>query len=571
MRFKIIRIVIFSIFAVIALDLFYAQVIRGAYYYNLSVNNRIRVIPLEGQRGVIRDRNGIVLAENRLAFNVAVIPQDIQDKERLFDFLSEVLGETKKDLLQTFFMRKDTSFAPVVIADDVDKRVAMVLEENKYRFPGLYIQETSKRWYPFGRIGAHVLGYVGKISRVKIEKMDEYGYTPQSVVGYSGIEEYYDSYLMGKPGGLQIEVDSRGRQMRLLSIKEPEKGQDVQLTIDARVQQLAVDALGDSRGAVIVMNLDNGEVLGLVSAPAYDPNIFADARRQKQARMIFIDNDAPLLNRAIKGLYPPGSVFKTVVTVAGMSTGQLKTSTTFFCKGAHYLGRRRFRCAHVHGSQDLLEGIAHSCNVYFYNVGAMVGPEEMYKAAKIFDLGNLTHIDLPFEEKGYIPSKVQNKLRYNKNWYNGDTLNMSIGQGDVLVTPIQVIRMMATVARSGEEVQPHLIEQIGDQKIVSLSTVKKLPVREEIFRILQKGLRLVVADPSGTARLLDMEGFEVSGKTGTAQSVADKPAHAWFVGYNRGGKVNIAFCVFLEFGGSSYNAVRISRDLLKQLKEEGVI
>jgi len=570
MRLKILRVIIFFFLLVIAVDLIYVQAIRGPYFYSLSVNNRIRVIPLQARRGTIFDRNGIVLADNRLSFNVTVIPQDVQDKDKLFDYLSGTLKIGKKELLQRFYEKKIAPFAPVSIADDVERKVAMMLEENRFRFPGLYIQEDFRRRYPFEAVGAHVMGYVGQISRAKIEKLQDYGYTPQSMVGYSGIEEYYDAYLMGKEGGQQIEVNSRGQQVRLLSTRDPEAGKDIQLTVDQRIQQIAHEVMGERNGAVVVMDLDAGELLGMVSYPAYDPNVFTDSKRNKQSRYIFTDPAAPLLNRAVMGQYPPGSVFKAVVSTAGLISGKLSPYTTFFCKGAHYLGRRRFRCTHQHGTQNLIEGIGHSCNVYFYNVGLLLGPDLISKYARVYGLGSLTHVDLPFEEKGLIPSRLFRK-KQNRGWYKGDTLNFSIGQGEVLTTPLQMVRMMASIARRGDEVQPHLTRQIDGQDIIHFSSTRKLNLAPEIFDILHMGLRSVVTDGAGTARQLNMQDYIISGKTGTAQSVPGKKEHAWFVGFTKENTRNVAFCVFLEHGGSSYYAVSVVKELFRRIKEEDIL
>jgi penicillin-binding protein 2 len=571
MRFKIIRLITIMLFIAIAGNLIYTQLLRGQYYYNLSVNNRIRVIPLSGSRGRIMDRHGVVLADNRLSFNITIIPQDVRDKEQLFFYLSNVLKVNKEILLKRFAEKKVTPFAPVVIAEDVDKRVAMILEENKYRLPGLYIQETFQRQYPFREVGAHVLGYVGKINRSMMEKLKDYGYSFQSIVGKNGVEEAYDSYLIGKEGGLQIEVNSRGQQVHLLGIREPQNGQDIQITIDQRIQTIAASALGESAGTVIVMLLDTGEILAMVNAPSYDPNIFVDSQLKKQVARVTMDKASPLLNRAIQGLYPPGSVFKAVVSLAGLSSGKISRHTPFRCDGAYHLGQHRFGCAHVHGSQSLMEAIIHSCNVYFYNVGNILGPDLLSKYAKMLGLGSATEIDLPYEEKGLVPGPIQRKLQQNRGWYKGDTLNFSIGQGDVLVTPLQLVRMIATIARNGQEVQPHMIMKIGDTEVVSLSTVRQVKLKEEHFAAIQQGFRGVVTEPSGTARMLNMDDIVVAGKTGTAQSVGHRDHHAWFVGYIPEGKLRIGFCVFLEYGGSSLHAVGLARQILLQMRDEQIL
>lgn len=569
MRLKIIRIIVTVLFVILAVDLIHIQALQGRNYFSLSVNNRIRVIPLEGQRGRIFDRNGELLADNRLSFNATVIPQDVLDQNALFLFLSRVLKSDQQKLLALFQQKRDAPFAPVVIAEDIDQQTAMVLEENKFRFPGLHIQENFRRWYPGGEIGAHVLGYVGKIDSLKIKKLKEYGYSQQSMVGYSGVEEYYDQYLKGTEGGVQIEVNSRGQQVRLLGIREPERGKDIQLTIDSRLQKAASDALAGHHGVIVAMDLDSGEILGLVSSPSFDPNIFSDEKRRREKGPVIKDPASPLLNRAIKGQYPPGSIFKTVVSVAGLSTGKIDTKTSFHCPGFYTLGRRRFRCAHVHYDLRIVEAIGQSCNVFFYNVGSILGPDVMHRYARMFGLGEETRIDLPAEESGRVPSRALRR-KQNSDWYKGDTLNFSIGQGDVLATPIQVTRLMATLARSGRVVQPHLLKAIGEEQFVKLAVVKALKVDQQVFDTLHEGMRAAVAGEHGTSRLLDMRGFEVYGKTGTAQTVPGKDAHAWFAGYNLTGQKRIAFCVFLEYGGSSYYAVRVAQGFLKTLKTEKI-
>lgn len=555
----------------IACGLFYTQVIRGQYYYNLSVNNRIRLVPVEGRRGRILDRNGVVLAENRMAFTVSIVPQDLKSSERLFKFLSDTLKIKKTKLLERYQQRKITPFAPVAVAEGVDKTAAMVLEESRFQFPGLIIEPALQRHYPFQTTGAHILGYVGKIDLEKAEKLKEYGYTYLSIIGKTGVEEYYDSYLKGNTGGVQIEVNSRGQQVRLLSVKQPANGQDLQLTIDQRVQQIASDVLADRAGAVVIMNLDSGELLGMVSSPSFDPNVFVESSAGLSPGSYFTNRAAPLLNRAIAGQYPPGSVFKTIVTIAGLASEKISPQTTFNCNGVFVLGRARFHCLHVHGPQNLMQAITHSCNVYFYNVGDRVGAELLDKYSRMFGLGGLTEVDLPGESKGNVPSPLQRKTKQKRGWFRGDTINYSIGQGDLLTTPLQIARMMATIARHGREVQPYLIKSIGDQEIVKFSTVRNVNIDPKIYAILQAGFRAVVGDSTGTARTLEIEGLDAAGKTGTAQTTKGKDTHAWFAGYTTRGKTRLAFCVFLEYGGSSYHAVVATREILLRMQAEDII
>ncbi|MCA9400552.1 MAG: penicillin-binding protein 2 [Candidatus Omnitrophica bacterium] len=571
MRNKIIRIVIVIFFGVIVVDLIYIQAIKGEFYHRLSTNNRIRIVPLEGWRGKIMDRHDSVLADNRLAYDVLVTPQEVKDINAMVKFLSSVIDVSETNLIRNYTSRKFTPFAPVTIAEDVSRDQAFRIEENKFRFPGMFVQETFKRTYPDGLYQAHILGYVSKISRAKREKYKEYGYTPQSLIGYSGIEEYYDTYLQGQQGGLQIEVNSRGQQVQLLSLKEPTKGLDVVLTIDKELQKISHDLMAGQNGVILVMDMDSGEILGMTSSPAYDPNIFVNPNISYQLNDVFQDKQSPILNRAIKATYPPGSVFKVLLALAGLDSKKITPYTPFICEGFLELGGIRFGCTHQHGSQNLTESLAHSCNIYYYRLGQILGVETIYTYAKKFGLGQVTHIDLPYEKEGLIPNKRIKRIMRKEPWYTGDTLNMSIGQGDVLTTPLQLVRLLSIVGNSGLDVQPHLIKKIGEQEVLRYQYPKRIHIPESTFSHVQRGLRATVSDYSGTAHVLDIPQIYVAGKTGTAQTFGGREDHAWFVGYAKTDKRNISFCVFLEHGGSSHNACLVARQLLLRLKSADII
>jgi len=531
MRIKVIRIIIIGLFLIIALDLIYVQVIRGRYFYHLSTNNRIRIVPLEGWRGKIKDRNGNILADSRVAYNVMVAPQDIGDRQKIFQFLSKVL-EIDQEIIEKRYLRKKLApFAPVTVAENISRDKAIVLEEGKYRYPSLIIQEGFKRSYPLKKNSAHILGHVGKVNRAKRERLKEYGYSPQSIIGYEGVEEYYDAYLKGGEGGIQIEVNSRGQQVRLLSFKEPTKGQDITLAINSDIQQIAMDLLEGATGAIVVMDMSNGEILGMTSSPAYDPNVFVDVKKQKRLPSLFSNTRAPFLNRAIRGLFPPGSVFKITVAIGALDSRKITEHTSYNCKGYYKLGGRKFRCAHTHGLQNLIQSIAHSCNVYYYHVGSLLGVEGLYRYARKFGLGLLTYIDLPYEKSGFIPNRRHRFQRGKRQWYAGDILNYSVGQGDVLVTPLQLVRMIATIANDGMEVQPHIVQSIGGMPVKQYNFKRKIKIDEQALKTVQKGLRAAVTDYSGTASILNFEELYVAGKTGTAQASGEKGDHAWFVGY----------------------------------------
>ena len=569
MRIKILRVIVIILFLFVALELIYVQAVRGRYYFKLSKNNRIRVVPLEGERGRIFDRNGKILADNDASYNLMITPQDVGNKEELFLFLEKILGTDARRLWNVYLANRTAPFVPVVIFKDLSREKAIILEENKYRFPSMIVQQSFKRIYPLNKNSAHLLGYVTKMNRLQIERFKEYGYSPESMMGSTGIEEFYDYYLRGEEGGLQIEVNSRGQQMRLLSFRESTKGQDVTLTIDSDLQHEALALLADRPGAIVAMDIKNGEMMCLTSSPAYDPNAFIENVTARVSAM-FSNPLAPLLDRTIKAAYPPGSVFKVPVAVAALDSQKINEHTTFFCPGFFELGKTRFGCVHEHGTQNLIEAIAHSCNVYFFHVGLALKAPTIEQYARLLGLGSKTRIDLPYEKEGKIPSPSQNFLA-GKRWFAGDTLNMVIGQGNVLTTPLQLVRMMATVARDGALVQPHLIAAIGNRAFDGYFYEHQINISKEFFHIVQKGLRTAVTDDAGTAHILDRNDLFVAGKTGTAQSSAGKEDHAWFVGYAQGDHRTIAFCIFLEHGGSSHNACLMASQFLSFMKNKQIL
>jgi penicillin-binding protein 2 len=313
------------------------------------------------------------------------------------------------------------------------------------------------------------------------------------------------------------------------------------------------------------MDLTNGDLISLVSSPSYDPNVFFDKNKNEDLHSYFNDPLTPLLNRTVSGLYPPGSVFKVPVALAAIQLHKITPSTMFDCPGYMMVGNRKFGCSHVHGVQDLEEALAHSCNVYFFHVGLLVKPPIIAAFAKAFGFARPTGVDLPFEAKG----KLMTGASAGRSWYTGDVLNLSIGQGYTLVTPLQLTVMMAAVANNGVILRPRVVKQVGEDEVPVMEFSKRplIRLRDETWHAVQEGLKAVVDDPQGTGHdLKEVHGLDIYGKTGTAQSVHGKANHAWFVGYTRSLKGNIAFCVFLENGGSSENSVRIARDLLFKLQ-----
>ena len=545
-------------------DLVYLQVIRGGYFFRQSEGNSIRIIPFEGKRGRILDRNGKVLADNKKSFCIAIIPQDQKDKKDVFHFLSNVVNISAGVLETRFKNNRLTPFSPVVVAEDISRQQAIVVEENAYKYPGLLILERYARYYPYGAVGAHVIGYVGKVDEQRMRQIQAYGYSPDDLVGYSGVEERYDADLRAEPGGRQIQVNSRGQQVRLLSVREPAQGKDIVLTIDQGIQHAAYQALEGRRGAVVVLDPQRGEVLALVSSPAFNPNDFSQRDDRSRAAAYLKDKDSPLINRAVAGQFPPGSVFKIPVSLAGLQERKFKPTDSFNCPGYFDLGNRHFTFAHAFGMQDFIQAMGHSANEYFFHIGLGLGADMMARYALLFGLGERTGIDLPYEVKGAIPRRGS-----LTQWFAGDTANMSIGQGYVLTSPIQLARMMAVVENEGQFVDPYVAALLGGVDVPHTPSLRRLALRPEVWTVLKQALRVVVKMETGTAHMLDLPGLEIYGKTGTAQAAAGKSDHAWFAGVVKTSKREFVFVVFLEHGGSSANAGFAAKNMLETLEVEG--
>ncbi|MDP3143484.1 MAG: penicillin-binding transpeptidase domain-containing protein, partial [Candidatus Omnitrophota bacterium] len=304
--------------------------------------------------------------------------------------------------------------------------------------------------------------------------------------------------------------------------------------------------------------------------PAFNPNAFIDRNDDNLISSYFRDSAAPLLNRAIKGLYSPGSVFKIITMLSALETGKISFFTSYLCNGHFFLGAHEFSCWEAHGLQDLRQAVTHSCNVYFYHLGLLVGPDLLGRLAREFGLGVPTGIDLPSESRGLVPSRLQKKISKNEIWYNGDTVNFSIGQGDLLTTPLQMVKLMAAVINESVNLRPHVVKKIGDKEIEYKIPTARMKMKSEFFEKARSYLRAVVSEPTGTANILDIPGLNIAGKTGTAQ-VGKGKSHSWFVGFLPYQKPRMAFCVFLENGGSSYNSCVVAKEMLQAMLAQKIL
>jgi len=571
-RINIISAAIFASSLLLLTALFYFQIIGYGYYRSLSLKNTVRTIPLEASRGAIYDRKGIVLAKDDISFNLVLIPQEISDLGNTLNMLSVVTGRKREDLEAIYRKNYRLPFVPADIISNIPPEKAFKMEERLVDIPGAFIWSVPKRLYPNGRVGSHVIGYIGKIADSELKRLKDYGYSMRDLVGKNGVEQQYDAYLKGDDGGIQIEVDSRSREVSRIGFKEPRKGKDLTLTIDLGLQRFVDMLFKGKKGACIVMESQTGRVRALVSSPEFDPNIFVtgkDADRLKILR----DTGHPLLNRAVTGTYPPGSTFKTVVAYAGIATGTVKETTSFLCTGVFKLGNTSFRCwkESGHGYQDIVQALTHSCNVFFYSLGKALGAEQIYRYALSFGLGSLTDIDLPQEVKGIAPGPMWKRFALKAPWYEGDTINYSIGQGYLEVTPIQMLRVITIVANNGFCPQPYVVEDIEGVKI-SHRREYSPRLRPEFFKMVRAGLFDAVNGPTGTGQNAKVNGLDISGKTGTAQAGPSRESHAWFIGFLPANEPLISLVVFIEHGGKGgENAASIARLTAVYLKENGFL
>jgi len=555
---------IISGFMVLISALFYTQIIKGSFYLEKARNNYIKIVPLYARRGSIYDRNHVLLAADRPTFNIAVIPYQIRnEKDELFSELS-LFFQIKEETLHRKYRKNFLNvFSPVDIMIDLKKEDALKIK-NRFK-DRVVIRALPRRSYPFAREFSHVLGYV-KEEQMSYKDIKEYGYSPFERVGKSGLEIFYDSYLKGEDGADLVEVDSRGRIVGYLGTKDTVKGRDLFLTLDSRMQQAAYQAMGDWRGAFICLDPDSGEVLTFVSKPSFDLNAFVSG---KGVGTYFIDKNKPLLNRGIQSRYPPGSVFKTLLALAGLEEKIAVPSTTYTCTGGVKIGGGVFRCLHNHGSLNMYQAIARSCNVYFYNLGLKLKADRIAKWCRRFHLDKISGIDLPYEKAGLVPDRAWKKKKYKAGWYGGDTANFSIGQGYLEITPLRAALLMAAYANGGSLLHPYLAGFVEEDKIPHLGSVP-VNVSETNLKVIRRGMRQVVSDEQGTARILEQLHLGLAGKTGTAQNGRGKN-HGWFSGFFPYDRPEYAFCVFLENAGSSYQAVKVLNDFLSILKQDKVL
>lgn len=567
-RIRIANVSVAVIFFFLALGLFNLDVLKGRSFKAQSDKNCVRLLPQWGARGSIVDRSGNLLVGNKLSYDLMILPQDSQLRSQAMRAAADILGKDTSALAAAYKLNYVGASLPVLVASGISREQAIALEELKNDLPSIIVQSRPVRYYPYGKLGSHLFGYLNEIDLWRLTKLEDYGYKTRDIVGFGGVEEKYDYYLRQEEGGLSFEVDHQGKFVRTLGFKPPVNGKDISLSIDLRIQKIVEDALADKTGAVVVMEPASGEILAMASAPGFDPALF-----NTNASLDSLINDpaSPLVNRAISFAYPPGSVFKAVVASAALEHKKIDPATTFICEGSLVIGGKKFSCSSTHGPQELTQALAHSCNVFFYKTGLLLGGQLVHDWAVRFGLSRPTGIDLPYEASGFIPSPRWRSINKFKSWYNGDTANIAIGQGDCLTTPLQITRMMAVFANGGYLVNPYVVSAVGGSDI---STVQRksvaLKLKESTLYQVREGLRDVVKTPKGTANILGSVGTAVAGKTGTAQAPPGR-AHAWFCGFFPFDQPKYVICVFLERGGSGGASVAVAKEIIEAMIAKGIL
>ncbi|MDP8298974.1 MAG: penicillin-binding protein 2 [Candidatus Tantalella remota] len=572
MRIRVFTLILAFCMIVLVGSLCRTQLFMYERFRTMSEGNRLKVVPLMAPRGTIFDSSGRALVKDVLSFNVSVIYSRIKDVESLAEDVSRLLDTPREELLEKIKKGRGQAYRPVTIASDVGVENAIHVEEASMDHPGLLLEVSAKREYIYGTTAANMLGYLGLLNRSEFNRLKHYGYRINDLVGRSGIEKQYDDYLRGSHGGKQVEVDYRGQEATILGLKEPVPGKDVQLTIDIDLQKFCDGLLTDKRGAIVVMDPYTGAILAMASSPTYDPAIFIDSRRNEEVKQILYDNEYPLLNRAISGAYPPGSVFKVVVASAALEEGVVTPETVFSCSGSLKLGRRTFHCwkKDGHGEQSLKEAIKNSCNVFFWRLGMLLGVDNIAKYAEKFGIGSRTGIDVPGEVSGNLPSSEWKKKRFKEKWYKGETLNYAVGQGYLITSPLQVARMMSVFANGGALVTPYLVSEVGGVPVADEERVG-LDISPETIEIVREGLKKVVNDRRGTGMKAKLKDVVVAGKTGTAQTSKSKN-HGWFAGFAPFEDTRITVVIFDEYGGKGgYYAAGTGGKVIQKAYDLGLL
>ncbi len=576
--------IVLAVFGALFMRLFYLQILEGPEYRRLSENNCIRLQEIPAPRGLIFDRNGRMLVDNRPSFNLTIVLKDARPLGRTLEKLSQLMGVSVAELKSRIAARKASAYKPIVLMHDMDRDLLAAVEVHRFDLPGVAVSVQPRRQYLNHDVAAHLIGYLGEVNLKELKSAGGAGYKPGDFIGKLGAEKTFEKLLRGKAGGRQVEVNAAGQVVRVLNTVDAKPGYNIYLTLDLALQAKARDLLEGLAGAVVAMDPNDGEILAMASSPSFDLNVFVSGLTPGKWRSLSRNPFRPLENKAIQGEYPPGSTYKIVTAIAGLEEGVIDENTTFFCPGFYRFGNRIYRCwkRGGHGNVNVVKALAESCDVFFYNVGHRLGVDRLAWYAHACGLGRPTGIALDHEAGGLIPTASWKRKRTGVPWQRGETLSVAIGQGYDLATPLQNVVMISAIANGGLRYQPMILKRIetAEGRVVRQlrpKLVGRLPVSPRTLALVRQGLWQVVNGKHGTARICRVKGIEISGKTGTSQVVgrkkgetgkvvrpAHRRAHAWFVAYAPSDNPRIAVAVVVEHGEHGSSAASpIARELIK--------
>ena len=585
-QLKITTMVVLAVFVVIIFRLWFLQIVTGSIYRTKSESNRIHLQELSPIRGMILDRNGEKLVGNRPSYDLFVIPEEIQDQAQLLRSLNRLVGlepESAEQKLDETAIRYP--FRPICIKKDIPRDDLAVIETHRFNLPGVMIKVKPQRHYVFGNLASHLLGYLGEINENQLRGGHYPDNKPGDLIGQSGVELKWQRLLNGMPGGEQVEVDAAGRKIRVVSRKAPVSGANICLTIDKNIQASAENALIDKKGAIIAIDPNNGEILALASSPSFDPNQFIGGIDKMTWERISSSKDFPLQNRALTGQYPPGSVFKIIVALAGLAEGVIDPEEEIVCNGVYFLGRGSYGCWKAHGPGiSLHRALVESCDVYFYEMGRRLGVDKIAYYARRFGLGKTTGFEVSREKEGLIPTSSWKSKRIGVPWQAGETLSTAIGQSFVLVTPIQMAVIVSAIFNGGILYKPIVSRWVGQTETKKShefvpKVTGRLGIKKEYLDLVKNAMIGVVNEPHGTGSRAKLKLIPVAGKTGTAQVVTLKKErdlddgngvpwrfrdHAWFVAVAPADRPEIVLAIVIEHGGQGgTTAAPIAREIIE--------
>jgi penicillin-binding protein 2 len=582
---------VLTLMAILLMRFFYLQAVRHDYYQTLAESNRISVVPIVPNRGLILDRNGIVLAHNYSGYTLEITPTKTKGLEETIAELSTLVEITPRDRKRfKKLLAERRNFESLMIRNKLTDEEVARFAAQQYRFPGVEIKARLFRDYPYGEQMSHLLGYIGRINQTDVEELEENdlaaNYRGSDYIGKTGLEQSYESELHGKTGVEQVEVDSGGRAVRILSRTAPSSGNTLVLSIDAKLQEIAVQSFGNYRGALVAIDPRNGEVLAFVSKPGYDPSLFIDGIDPQSWDELNNSPDTPLNNRALRGQYPPGSTIKPFMALAGLHYGTRSPERTigdpgyFTLPGSGHQYRDWKKGGH--GSVDMFKSIVVSCDTYYYGLATEMGIDKIFNYLSGFGFGKKTGIDLEGETSGLLPSQEWKMRRYKQKWYAGDTVSVGIGQGYNLVTPMQLGYATATLANNGVAYKPHLVREVRSARISENRVIEQkqefdLKLDPANYDLVRRAM-VAVTQPGGTAVSASAGApYQIAGKTGTAQVIGIKQGatynesavderhrdHAWFIAFAPAEAPTIALVVLAENGGhGGGTAAPIARKVL---------